>query len=339
MLLRRDVLMSVLLVGLGAIAHGSSPSDKLAVTMEIRGHDASFGYAAIDTTLRQLYVARGDGVMRVDLVTKKVTPTLVPGSDVHAIVLLPGGELLTTNSSRNTATIADARSGSILAELSTGAKPGAAAFDSKTGHVFVMDAQDGEATIIDPKRRAIVGHVAIGGTLGSVVADGQGRLYVNVEDETQVAQIAVLDSLRRKIVAHYSLPECEEPSGIGFDPTTQLLLSVCNNEKAIALRARDGAVAGTLDIGRMPEAVIFDATRQMFFVPCARDATMIAIETNNGEPVVARKIHTAIGARTGALDPEAGELYLPAADYELGPAGFMQKPGTFRILIVGSSGV
>jgi hypothetical protein len=339
MLLRRDVLTSVLLVGLSVMAHGSSPADQLAVTIEIHGHDSSFGYAAIDPTMRQLYVARGDGVMRVDLVTKKVTPTLVPGNDVHAVVLLPGGELLTTNGARNTATIADARSGSIIAELSTGAKPGAAAFDSKTGHVFVMDAQDSEATVIDPKRRTVVGHVAIGGTLGSAVADGEGRLYVNVEDETQVAQIAVLDSVRRKIVAHYSLPECDLPSGIGFDPTTRLLLSVCNNEKAIALRVRDGSVAGTLDIGRMPEAVIFDAARRMFFVPCARDATMVAIETNNGEPVVVRKIPTAIGARTGALDPEAGELYLPAADYDLGPAGFTQKPGTFRILIVGSPGV
>jgi hypothetical protein len=339
MLLRRDVLTSALLVGLSVMAHGSSPADQLAVTIEIHGHDSSFGYAAIDPTMRQLYVARGDGVMRVDLVTKKVTPTLVPGNDVHAVVLLPGGELLTTNGARNTATIADARSGSIIAELSTGAKPGAAAFDSKTGHVFVMDAQDSEATVIDPKRRTVVGHVAIGGTLGSAVADGEGRLYVNVEDETRVAQIAVLDSVRRKIVAHYSLPECDLPSGIGFDPTTQLLLSVCNNEKAIALRVRDGSVAGTLDIGRMPEAVIFDAARRMFFVPCARDATMVAIETNNGEPVVVRKIPTAIGARTGALDPEAGELYLPAADYDLGPAGFTQKPGTFRILIVGSPGV
>jgi hypothetical protein len=339
MLLRRDVLTSVLLVGLSVMAHGSSPADQLAVTIEIHGHDSSFGYAAIDPTMRQLYVARGDGVMRVDLVTKRVTPTLVPGNDVHAVVLLPGGELLTTNGARNTATIADARSGSIIAELSTGAKPGAAAFDSKTGHVFVMDAQDSEATVIDPKRRTVVGHVAIGGTLGSAVADGEGRLYVNVEDETQVAQIAVLDSVRRKIVAHYSLPECDLPSGIGFDPTTRLLLSVCNNEKAIALRVRDGSVAGTLDIGRMPEAVIFDAARRMFFVPCARDATMVAIETNNGEPVVVRKIPTAIGARTGALDPEAGELYLPAADYDLGPAGFTQKPGTFRILIVGSPGV
>jgi DNA-binding beta-propeller fold protein YncE len=339
MLLRRDVLTSVLLVGLSVMAHGSSPTDQLAVTIEIHGHDSSFGYAAIDPTMRQLYVARGDGVMRVDLVTKRVTPTLVPGNDVHAVVLLPGGELLTTNGARNTATIADARSGSIIAELSTGAKPGAAAFDSKTGHVFVMDAQDSEATVIDPKRRTVVGHVPIGGTLGSAVADGEGRLYVNVEDETQVAQIAVLDSVRRKIVAHYSLPECDLPSGIGFDPTTRLLLSVCNNEKAIALRVRDGSVAGTLDIGRMPEAVIFDAARRMFFVPCARDATMVAIETNNGEPVVVRKIPTAIGARTGALDPEAGELYLPAADYDLGPAGFTQKPGTFRILIVGSPGV
>jgi hypothetical protein len=339
MLLRRDVLTSVLLVGLSVMAHGSSPADQLAVTIEIHGHDSSFGYAAIDPTMRQLYVARGDGVMRVDLVTKKVTPTLVPGNDVHAVVLLPGGELLTTNGASNTATIADARSGSIIAELSTGAKPGDAAFDSKTGHVFVMDAQDSEATVIDPKRRTVVGHVAIGGTLGSAVADGEGRLYVNVEDETQVAQIAVLDSVRRKIVAHYSLPECDLPSGIGFDPTTQLLLSVCNNEKAIALRVRDGSVAGTLHIGRMPEAVIFDAARRMFFVPCARDATMVAIETNNGEPVVVRKIPTAIGARTGALDPEAGELYLPAADYDLGPAGFTQKPGTFRILIVGSPGV
>jgi hypothetical protein len=66
----------------------------LGVVTTIPGNDASFDYASVDAPARRLYVARGDGVMSVDLETLKVTPRLIPGKHVHAVVPLPGGVCL-----------------------------------------------------------------------------------------------------------------------------------------------------------------------------------------------------------------------------------------------------
>jgi DNA-binding beta-propeller fold protein YncE len=322
----------MLIVGLWSGAEAASPVDDLAVTAEIPGNDTGFDFAAIDPAARILYVARDDGVMSVDLETKKVTPILVPGDKVHAVVPLPNGRLLSTNGGSNTATLSDGRTGLRIAELPTGQEPDAAAFDPQSGLVFVMDAGSGDITLIDPLAGVTIGHIPIGGTLEAAVADGQGRLYITIEDK---GEVAVLDTVQLKLIAHYPLPGCTGPSGIAYDPASRLILSACKNQKAVALHATDGSISATLDIGRHPDTILFDPIRRMFFVPCAQDPVMIAIAVTGQSLMVVRKIPTAIGARTGALDPSTGAFYLPAADYDITPKGFVQKPGTFRVLVVG----
>lgn len=180
----RPLLALCLILGTLSQRCAASPADDLAVTGEIRGQDGAFDFAAVDPVLGALYVAREDGVMRVDLATRQATSTFVPGNKVHAVIPLPDGRLLSTNDETNTITLADARTGAVLATLPAGHNP--------------------DAAIRDP-------------------------------------------------------------------------------------------------------------------------ATVL------------RKIPTAIGARTGALDPRSGALYLPAADYSIGFGGITQKAGTFRILVVGVS--
>ncbi|MDB5363981.1 MAG: gluconolactonase [Rhodospirillales bacterium] len=307
-----------------------APVTDLGVIDEIHGADGGFDYAAVDPGGRRLYVARGDGVMSVELATAKMTPTLVPGKRVHGVVPLPGGRLLSTNGDLATATLSDIATGKILAQVPTGKNPDAAIYDAKSGLVFVMDgAEDGEVTLVDPATGKSPGHIAVGGKLEFAVADGAGHLYVNIEN---TGEIAVLDTAARKVSARFALPGCEEPTGLNLNPDTHILLSVCRNQKAVALHAENGSVVAQLDIDRGADAVIFDARRKVFFVPCGRDGTLVAIGETGGKLAVIRKIPTAIGARTGALDPETGRLYLPTAD--AAGTDHQLKAGTFRILVV-----
>jgi streptogramin lyase len=331
---RKCLFVIISAVSVAASVHAGSAVDALRITDEIRGNDAGFEYATVDPIAGVLYVGRTNGVMSVDLKSKAVTAVLVPGARVHAVVLLPGGRLLSTNSATNTVTLADRRTGEIFAEVRTGYRPDGAVYDPKSGLVFVMNGDDGNAALIDPESGSLVGRVAVGGTLAQAVADDDGQIYVNVGNR---GEIAVIDSIQRRVVRRFSLPNCTEPSGIDYDPTASILLSVCQNRKAVAVDARDGSIAAVLAVDRNPDAVIFDASRETFFVPCAREATMIAISSAGGMPHVVRKIPTAIGARAGALDPRTGQLYLPAADYSISLAGIRQKPGTFRILVIGAA--
>jgi len=306
--------------------------DTLAVTDEIRGKDGAFGLAAIDAARRVLYVAREDGVMRIDLTTRQTIPVFIPGDKVQGVVSLPDDRLLSTNSGNDTITLANARTGAVLTILPAGKHPQAIIHDPASGLVFATNEDDGSVTVIDPVTLT-VSAIPVGGTLRSAAIDGAGYLYVAVKD---AGQVAVIDIARRKLVSRYPLPGCDSPSGLAFNPADRILLVACKNEKAVAVRSADGGIIGAFDIDRVPNAVIFDPSRKLFFIPCARDATMTAIASNDGHPVVLRKIPTAIGARTGALDPVSGDLYLPAADYSIGLTGISQKPGTFRVLVVGT---
>lgn len=327
------------MVSLGSYALAQSAAGaqhKLTVlkTIARQEGDARLDYASIDNAARRLYVARGFGVTAIDLDSEHMTRQLVAGQHVHAVIPLPGGRALSTNGDSDTATLFDARSGEVIAQLNTGKDPDAAAFDSSSGLVFVMDAKEGDMTLIDPNGAKVVGRLPIGGKLEFAVADGHGHLFVNVQDQNKMA---VVDTIARKLLRSYDLPGCEGPTALGVDPEAGILLAACANRAALAIRASDGAVvAPHLAIDRKPDAVIFDARRRNFYIPCGRDGTLIVIsETKEGALAVQSNVATAVGAHTGALDPQTGRLYLPTADFHLTLSGIAPADGTFRILVLG----
>ena len=327
------------LVSFGSCAfaqNATGAQHKLTVlkTIARQEGDARLDYASIDNAARRLYVARGFGVTAIDLDSEHMTRQLVAGQHVHAVIPLPDGRALSTNGDANTATLFDAKSGEVIAQLDTGKDPDAAAFDSSSGLVFVMDHQEGDLTLIDPNGAKVVGRLPIGGKLEFAVADGHGHLFVNVADRNKMA---VVDTVARKVLRSYDLPGCEGPTALGVDPESGILVAACANRAALAIRASDGSVvAPHLALDRKPDAVIFDAGRKNFYIPCGRDGTLVVIsETKEGTLAVQSSVATAVGAHTGALDPQTGRLYLPTADFHLTLGGIAPADGTFRILVLG----
>jgi YVTN family beta-propeller protein len=311
---------------------GAAPS--LSVIGTIAGPDGGWDTASVDSEARRLYIAHGDAVMAVDLDSGKVTPKLVDGKRLHAVLPLADGKALSTNGGDNTATVFEASTGKVIASIATGLNPDVAIFDPASGLALVMDGKGGDITLIDPRTASSPGRITIGGKLEFAAADGTGRVFVNVEDK---AEIAVVDVAARKVTARYGLTGCEGPSGLALNPATGLLLAACSNQKAVALRAKDGAIVATLTIGERPDGAIFDAARNLFFIPCGA-GTIAVIGENAGIPAVISTVATANGARTAALDSKTGKLYLPTADFQAPAEGEKRHtvvPGSFRVLVVG----
>jgi hypothetical protein len=308
---------------------------KLAVVKTIARQegDARYAFASIDGVARRLYVGRGFGVTAIDLDSEHMTRQLVAGDHVHAVTPLPGGRALSTNGDANTATLFDANSGEVIAQLDTGRDPDAATFDSSSGLVFVMDHQEGDITLIDPAAAQVVARLPIGGELESAVADGHGHLFVNVRDQNKMA---VVDTVARKLLRRYDLPGCEGPTASGADLESGILVVACANRTALGLRASDGTIVARLKIDRKADAIMFDTVRRNFYIPCGRDGTLVVIsETSEGTLAVQSSVATAVGAHTGALDSKTGRLYLPTADFHLKLGGIAPTDGTFRILVLG----
>jgi outer membrane protein assembly factor BamB len=336
--MNRIVSLIVVVIGIPSvtIAQRSAPPAALSVVSAIPGPDGKFDYASVDSAARRLYVARGDGVSYVDLTTGTLISRFVPGTHVHSVILLPSGRALSTNGDDNTATLFETATGHVVANIPTGHDPDAATFDGRTGLALVMNARDGNATLIDPRTGTSPGTIPIGGKLEFAVSDHHGHVYVNVQN---TAEIAVLDIVARRVVTRYALTGCQKPTGLGLDTATGVLVSACGNRVALALRAADGAILSRVSIGRIPDAVIVDAARKAFFIPCGRDGNIAVIDESHAtSPTLLATIPTAIGAHTGALDPVTGRLYLPTARFHLTLGGIAAAPGTFRILVLDGKG-
>jgi DNA-binding beta-propeller fold protein YncE len=198
-----------------------------------------------------------------------------------------------------------------------------------------MNRVSGTATVIDPIARKVVATVPIGGRLQFPVSDKAGRLFAN---SGEAPDIGVVDVKALKTTAHYPLQGCKDPSGLAYIAKLKLLISSCGNGVAKVLDAETGKDVGTLPIGKGPDAVIYDADRNLAFIPCGVDGVLEVISVADRDHVaVVQHLPTSIGTRTGALDPQSGKLYLLAFTTDTTKTDRRVVPlnGTFETLVVG----
>ena len=324
-----------LLASAAPVLAESASSGGYAVVARIPGADGGWDFASVDAQSRRIFIARSDGVMSVDLATQKVTDILVEGAGVHGVLPLPGSSFaISTNGQSAKATLFETSTGKIETIFTTGQSPDALVFEPKSGLVVVFNGKSHDATLIDVKAKSVVGTLPIGGKPEIAAADGEGRVFVNLEDETA---IAVLDIAERKVIATYPLDGCEAPTGLAFDASAGVLISACDNGIAKVIEAKSGRDLATLKIGKGPDGVLLDAARRLAFIP-AGDGTLAVLALHSASEIaVAEIVTTAAGAKTGALDPATGKIYLPSAKFTP-PAKEGGRPtripGTFEILVV-----
>jgi YVTN family beta-propeller protein len=328
-------LSFAMLAAVSAVATAAEPS--YSVVDRYPGPDGGYDYISFDGANQRLFVGRTTGVMTIDLPSRKVTGDFIKGQDVAAVLVIPDSSLmLATVGGANAATVFDRVRGVVKANISTGKSPDGALYDPASKLVFVMNGESADVTLIDIARARAVATIPIGGTPEAAASDGNGRVYINVED---TAEIAVVDSKARKVVARHKLPGCVEPTGMAFDATTGLLMSVCHNETAKLIDARTGQDAGSVRIGKGADGAIFDARRRLVYVPCNDGTLWIFRLTTAGKAVPVQSLKTHPYARTAALDPETGRIYLPAIQRRADASGEMKRvPGTFQVLVVAAAG-
>lgn len=308
-------------------------ANAMQVSHRIPGPDGGWDYASFDSEGNRLLIARSTSVEGIDIGTGKVTE-LLPAERGHAAFVMPGTGLgLSTNGTANTATLWNARTGAIKATIPTGQKPDAAIYDSSTRLAYVMNGRDGTVTLIDPKTMKAVGTIAVGGALEFAAVDGRGTLYVNVEDK---AEIAAIDVRARRVTRRVKLTACEGPSGLALTRQGTLIAS-CGNGVAKLVEASNFRQLPDVPIGLGPDAVLYDSEHDRAFIPSGGDGTLAVFDTSAKTPRKIETVPTQRGARTGAVDPATGNVYLPAARYgekQPGQERPQAVPGSFEVLVV-----
>ena len=302
----------------------------------IAGPDGGWDFASIDPANGRLYIARTDTVERIDLGDRNVVDALAPARHAHSVlVLADGATVFETDGDTGQGRFVASADGKVLAEVVTGTKPDAAFLDPATGSIAVMNAGDGTVAVIDPISRKLTGKITVGGALEFGVPDQAGGAFINIEDRNEIARI---DFKSRRRTGTIALPGCDGPTGLALVANGTRLIAACANRVALVVDARTGKTIATLPIGDDPDAVLVDTQRGLAFIPCGGTGTLIAISIADPANIaVVSVIPTQRGAKTGAIDPRDGRIYLPTATLASGAPGAKRGkavPGTFTVLVL-----
>ena len=299
------------------------------------GGTGGWDYATVDAATRKMYIAHGMVISAVDIDAKTANAALASANGAHIAIPFNGGKtLMITNGKANTVTLNDAVSGAVLATIATDAGPDGAIIDPAGGHAFVMANHAGTIDVIDLQGKTVVGKIAVPGKPEGAAVDGNGRVFTHLEDKNQ---LVIIDAKAMKIIATYDMKDCDSPSGLAYiGGAHDWILSACDGKIARVTDIKTGKEIAALPIGDGPDFALYDADRQVGYIP-AGEGTLTAIDFSGATPVVIATVPTAKGARTAALDPKTGEVLLPTADF--GPAQPGAKrpsvlPDTFRVVVV-----
>jgi DNA-binding beta-propeller fold protein YncE len=337
----RPLLSTVaLLAGLALGAPASSLDYRLVKTVKIGG-EGGWDYLAADGAARRLYVCHATRVQVLDLDSLALVGEIPNTPGAHGVALAPDLDRgFVSNGRVATATVFELKTLKPLYEVKTGQDPDAILYDAPTRRVFAFNGRSRNATAIDAVSGKAAGTFALGGKPEFAVSDGAGRVYVNLED---TSEIAVLDPRDMTVKARWSLAPCQEPTGLAMDIEHRRLFSACGNGLMAVVDADAGRVVATLPIGRGTDAAAFDPATGLAFSSNGEGTVTVIREVSPEKFEALGNVPTRRGARTMALDPKTHNLYLCTAEFGPPPARSPGAPrphrsivpGTFVVLVVG----
>ena len=323
-----------LLFGAALILAAPAVAQNYTITHTFKlGGDGGWDYLALDTASHGLFIARQDRVMVVDPENGKPI-AVIPGLNrAHGIAFAYAqGHGFATSGADSTVTMFDLKTLKVLKRTKAAIDDDAVLFDPATGHIFTMNGDAKSSSVIDAKTGDLIGSIDLGGGPEFGVSAGDGKLYINIEDASEVVEV---DAAAMKVTRRWSIKPCESPSGLAIDRVHHRLFSGCRNGTMGISDAQAGKLITTVPIGRGVDACRFDEGTGLAFASNG-DGTLTVIHEDSPDTyTVVGNVHTMRGARTMELDPVTHRLFTVSAEFGPVPAGQRRPPvlpGTFSLL-------
>ena len=322
-----------------ALTPGSAQSYHVTRTVLLRG-DGGWDYVALDTVGHRIFVARQNRVMVVDPSDGKVV-TEIPGLNrAHGIAFAyEAGHGFATSGADSTVTMFDLKTLQVLGHTTAALDDDAVLYDPATKRVFTFNGDSHSSTVIDASSGQRIGTIDLGAAPEFGVSNGDGRLYVNLEDKGAVAEI---DAVAMKVTREWSLAPCQSPTGLAIDRAHHRLFSGCRNQVMAISDADAGKLITTVPIGAGVDGCAFDPGTALAFASNGDGTLTVVHEDNPSQFRVLANVLTRRGARTMALDEKTHRVFTVTADFGPPPAPTPEHPrprpsvvpGTFTLLVL-----
>ena len=254
----------------------------------------SADYIIVDPAGRRLY-GLGENVIDVDRDT--VIGTVAGGGGGYAIAADQNRGLVRNGTVFNLTTLAvtghvDAHGDGVR-------------YDPVTHRAFTW--ADKDAWVVDMTTGQLVTKTTIGDGLESGVADGRGKLFLNVEDSGSVQRV---DARTYRIEATYRVPGCGRAQGLSMDLASRRLFMACDT-MMVVMNADDGSIVTRIRVPSRADQNCFDPGTKLAFNPNRADSTMTVVHEDSPNAFsVVDKVPTGGGARTCAVDERTHKVYV-----------------------------
>jgi YVTN family beta-propeller protein len=299
-------------------------------------HIASTGgwdYLAVNKN--KLYVSHGTQVNILDKSSGDSVGVIPNTTGVHGIAFdnsLNKG--FTSNGRLNTVTVFDLANNNIITQIPVGENPDAIMLEPFSKKIITCNGRSKDLSVVDPQSNKVVATIALGGKPETAVSDGEGKVFVNIEDKSE---IAVVNVKTMSVETRWSIAPGESPTGLAFDNKSKRLFAGCDNKLLMVIDATNGKTIAKVPIGEGCDGVAFDDESKTVFTSNGEDGTMTVVKEKSANSFeVTSTVTTKKGARTIAVDEATHAVYLPTADFVAGPHEGKRAPmvpGSFQILV------
>ncbi len=336
MRLPRIVSVFVAAFGLAAsIGFALTPRPYSVVRRVKVGGEGGWDYLTVDPAARRLYVTRGSHVLVFDADSLAAVGEIPNTSGAHGVALAPDlGRGFISNGKTATVTVFDLKTLKPVEEVKvTGENPDAILYDPHSRQVFVFNGRGASATVLDATTGRVKSTIALGGKPEFATTDLAGRVYVNLEDKSE---IVTLDVDRLEVAGRSALAPCEEPSGMAIDRARRRLFVGCGNRMMAVVDATSGKVAATVPIGERVDGNAFDPETGIAFSSNGDGTLTVVRPGQEAGSFTAENVVTMRGARTMALDEKTHRVFLVSAEFGPPPAATLDQPHPRPSIVPGS---
>lgn len=312
---------------------------KIVQKIQLSG-DGGWDYLNADDATGMLYVSHGKMVNVVDMSTGKSVATITDVNGVHGIAIAPEfNKGFISNGPDSNVTVFNTKDFSVIKKVPvTGKNPDAIIFEPLTKTIITWNGRSSNATVIDAKTDNVIATIPLPGKPEAAVSDGKGKVFVNIEDKSEVCMINVKTW---KVEQTWSIAPGEGPSGLALDNETHRLFSA-TDKLMVVLDAETGKVITTLPTGDRVDGAGFDPGLKRVYSSCGEGLLTVVQEENKDSFKVLANIPTQAGAKTISVSLKTHRVYLSTAEFGPTPEKTADnprprpsiKPGTFTVLVV-----
>jgi len=299
------------------------------------GGAGSWDYLTVDAPSHRLFVPRTTHTQIIDEDTGKVLGDVPGQKGAHgvAVVAKLNRGFITDGGGTGAIMVFDLKTYAVLGSIPTVPDTDGIIYDAKQDRVLAVSGDGGTLMTFPPDIDPVNGKVTsidLGGKPEFLAADGDGKVFVNLEDKDLVA---VVDLKSGKVINRWPVAPGGQPVGMALDPATHSLVIGCRKPQMMVFMSTEtGKVSSSLPIGPGVDATKVDGALAF---ASSSDGTLAVATLKDGK--LLQTVKTPLSARTMGVDPQTHRVYLPTAEMEPAAAGARPrpKPDSFMIVVVG----